>query len=505
MRGRAIAVALSVALVPLFALESGAATRRCFGKEASIVSSKGTIRGTAKADVIVATGATEKFIYGLGGNDRICTTGARNNVVSGGPGADKLGGNGNYLIGGPGDDLLVGDNKDGSTNDLDYADYTASRSGIEVDVAQGVSRGEGTDKLVDIDGVFGTNHDDVLKGHEGRDDFWGLEGDDVIIGGDGFDRIEPGPGSDQADGGGGIFDFADYRDSDSAVTIDFAEGTATGEGDDQLTGFEVGRGSSFDDTILGSEADNWLYGGPGNDTIDGRDGYDYFFFWYARGPVAANLQLKTSVGEQVLNAEGTDVGEGNDSLENIEGLSGTFAYDDTLTGDAGDNFLDGDGGADTIEGGAGDDWIVGGYNGTGDDVVNGGPGNYDFWDFYGPQSLNGNLVTGTIDGGSFVVQIDAMEAIGGGDSPDVFVGDDGVNYFFGWGGIDQINTGAGDDQADGGAGEDIVDMGVGADRCVPADFTDGGEVLNCEDWTNPVTMPPLQIEATNAATFRRNI
>lgn len=79
-------------------------------KKATIVDGDGkaTIRGTRKADVIVANAGND-VIKGLGGNDYICggggkdtvKAGAGNDVVIGGAGADKL-------IGGKGKDKLKG-------------------------------------------------------------------------------------------------------------------------------------------------------------------------------------------------------------------------------------------------------------------------------------------------------------------------------------------------------------------------------------------------------------
>jgi Ca2+-binding RTX toxin-like protein len=84
-----------------------AATPKCFGKRATLVGTQGnnTIRGTRRADVIVAKGGNDR-INGRGGNDRIC----------GGGGADTMNGaaGGDRVSGGSGADLLIG----GSGNDI---------------------------------------------------------------------------------------------------------------------------------------------------------------------------------------------------------------------------------------------------------------------------------------------------------------------------------------------------------------------------------------------------
>lgn len=74
---------------------------RCAGKRATIVGTdvRNEIKGTKRADVIVALGGNDR-VRGRGGSDRIC----------GGAGKDRLlGGGGNdRLFGGAGKDLLVG-------------------------------------------------------------------------------------------------------------------------------------------------------------------------------------------------------------------------------------------------------------------------------------------------------------------------------------------------------------------------------------------------------------
>jgi Ca2+-binding RTX toxin-like protein len=83
---------------------------RCLGKRATIVGTdaRNVLRGTRRADVIVALGGND-LITGLRGNDLICA-GAGNDRVTGGAGADRVaGGAGNDRIaGGAGRDALLG-------------------------------------------------------------------------------------------------------------------------------------------------------------------------------------------------------------------------------------------------------------------------------------------------------------------------------------------------------------------------------------------------------------
>jgi len=120
---RVIAVLGSVTLlasltVATVAAPASAARPKCDGHTATIVSRKRVIRGTNRADVIVAKGAKGNTIYGKKGADVICAGrgqdtvyGARgNDTIFGGEAKDKLfGGRGrDVLIGGPKPDRLDG-------------------------------------------------------------------------------------------------------------------------------------------------------------------------------------------------------------------------------------------------------------------------------------------------------------------------------------------------------------------------------------------------------------
>jgi len=83
---------------------------RCGGRRATIVGTAGseTLRGTRRADVIVALGGSDK-VLARGGNDLVCG-GAGNDRLSGGPGRDVLAGGAgrDRLTGGAGRDRCVG-------------------------------------------------------------------------------------------------------------------------------------------------------------------------------------------------------------------------------------------------------------------------------------------------------------------------------------------------------------------------------------------------------------
>jgi hypothetical protein len=112
----------------------------------------------------------------------------------------------------------------------------------------------------------------TITGTGGNDDLTGTGGDDVICGLGGDDRIAPLGGQDLVDGGLGR-DLVAYG-SATAVVIDVAAGSATGQGSDQLVGIEDAEGSPGDDQLFGDDGPNLLLGGDGVDLIFGRDAVD---------------------------------------------------------------------------------------------------------------------------------------------------------------------------------------------------------------------------------------
>lgn len=201
-------------------------------------------------------------------------------------------------------------------------------------------------------GVFdGTSDDDYLEGTQGDDTLTARGGDDALQGFGGNDRL---------DGGTGI-DLVYYDDATAAVVVDLAIGTASGgSGNDQLVSIENVWGSIFDDRISGDNGDNDLHGGPGNDrlsggsgddTLDGGEGDDELDG--GLGDDNADYTFALS-GVVVDLARGTATGDGHDTLSGIENVYGSF-FDDTLTGDAADNFFGAFLGDDTMDGGGGDD------------------------------------------------------------------------------------------------------------------------------------------------------
>jgi VCBS repeat-containing protein len=120
----------------------------------------------------------------------------------------------------------------------------------------------GTDTLVNVNEIRGTEFDDTFTGGDGNERFILRGGNDTVDGGGGFDTVR--------------FD----RSGIGPVTVDLVAGTATGTSNGiafshQLTDIERIRGSRQDDDVIsGAGADETLEGLGGNDILNGRGGND---------------------------------------------------------------------------------------------------------------------------------------------------------------------------------------------------------------------------------------
>lgn len=277
--------------------------------------------------------------YGGPGDDTVVASGA-GGFASGGEGDDELraGGRNTTLQGNEGDDHLIGAEPCCTT-----ADFSASAQGVMVDLAGGTANGEGSDLLVNVTSVTGSAHDDAIAGTDGGDALSGLGGDDRLDARGGDDVLmgdfDTDPGDDTLIGGDGV-DRVTYNYAPAAVQVDLATGTATGEGDDSLSGIENLDGSRFADVLLGDDGPNLISGlgypkdGDRREMIDGRGGDDV-------------LELESSTPGDVEGGAGDDVILGYSEDDFLSGGPG----DDTITGSLGDDRLDGGDGNDVLDGG----------------------------------------------------------------------------------------------------------------------------------------------------------
>ena len=199
------------------------------------------------------------------------------------------------------------------------------------------------------DGLVGGTAGDQLAGGDGDDEVNGGLGDDVLRGNGGNDSLDGGLGTDTAN----------YDTATTGITVNFAAGTVSGDGNDTLAGIETVVGGSGNDTFNDdpNTCDNAV-GGPGNDTFhavnrpgteeggtcgdtfdggDGDDTYDAF-------DVPAN-----SPGVVFDFANNIVHGSGEDNCLNCENGSGTNAGDDEFNDDPNEcNVFTGNGDNDTF-------------------------------------------------------------------------------------------------------------------------------------------------------------
>ena len=244
----------------------------CRGEEATIETDDGSVRGTNDRDVILVTGNRDvilvggrggQIIEGRGGADLICAPADDFHEIYGGAGDDRIfgGGRPDFVYPGGGDDRVsTGPGRDLITDTARFGDdrYTGGpdpdlirfsiegarrgpKGGVTVDLAVGVARGRGNDRLTGIDSVEGTFGGDVIYGSGGANVIDGIRGGDLILGAEGDDVIR-------------------------GATQRFDECGASGDpsGNDSLLG-----GGPGDDRILGRCGADRLLGGDGDDTLLG--------------------------------------------------------------------------------------------------------------------------------------------------------------------------------------------------------------------------------------------
>ena len=136
-------------------------------------------------------------------------------------------------------------------------------------------------------------------------------------------------------------------------------------------------GGEGNDTLIGGSGDDRFMAGLGSDTInDGAHGAegDAVSFHFAGSRVILDLTAGNASWTEGAISHTT-------TLSNIENVRGSL-WDDTLTGDAGNNRIDGGGGNDVLNGKSGNDFLFGGDGddvilfvcGEGNDTVRGGAG-----------------------------------------------------------------------------------------------------------------------------------
>jgi Ca2+-binding RTX toxin-like protein len=221
------------------------------------------IRGGA-GDDLISGGAGDDALDGEAGTDTVDYTGAPQPVVvilsagtAAGEGTDSLdgfenavgssfgdiliggGGGVNALSGRSGDDRIDG----GTGNDalagghgVDTLEFGSASVGVEVDLRDGTSKGQGDDTVAGFENVLGTERADTIHGDDGRNVITGGSGADQLFAHGGRDVVKSGGGSDRASGQRGNDDVGG------------------GKGKDQLDG-----GDGRDRCTGGPDPDSFVY------------------------------------------------------------------------------------------------------------------------------------------------------------------------------------------------------------------------------------------------------
>ena len=303
-------------------------------------------------------------IKSIGGSDTLINI----NNIYGSTGADVLNGSPTGVLA---DSFSISINLQGREgNDtingfgqtINRADYTSATSAVTVDLVSGTATdGQGgTDLLLNVRRVRGSNFNDTILGSAG---------DDIIE--------TRSLGSHLLDGRGGsnAYKFSDATGNSftNGVLIDLGTMQAEGGGytgfvvkagnvTDTLIRFNGARGADGNDTLYGTPVDDTLQGLAGDNLLDGRGGtntLEYGAGWYSTVPthgVVVNL----------VTGRATNPWDSVDTISNFQAVIGTPFADsltgsnaaEALTGGAGNDTLIGGGGSDTLSGGAGDDIIL---------------------------------------------------------------------------------------------------------------------------------------------------
>jgi Ca2+-binding RTX toxin-like protein len=392
-----------------------------------------------------------------------------------------------------------------------------------------ISGGEGNDFM------SGGSGRDFFSGDNGEDYLVGKKGDDVLEGGARNDTLDGGQGADVLRGGTGR-DKVTYANANKTtgdgVTIfwDESAGKLTAKGGeangDTFDSIEYLVGTSFNDTLVGNPflfltelglyntleggdgsdlligaevTGDFLIGGRGGDTIDGKSGIDGTTYVTSVGGVYIDLGARVFL---LGDAEGDNL----ISIENVQGSSSN----DTIYGDGanneidgfvGDDWLSGGGGTDKVSGHLGNDTIFG--FGDGDTLDGGGSANAPGVDLLtyrvytgGPVTVNLRTGQATRAGGSDTIAMAKWDVnppvLANGTS--TFENLEGTNLpgtgdtLVGGAGADALNGGSGVDLADyrGSPGGVRVDLlaGTGTDSDADGDRLPGIENLRGCDHTD---------------------
>ncbi|MDX6411745.1 MAG: hypothetical protein QOE91_1261, partial [Gaiellaceae bacterium] len=434
----------------------------------------------------------------------VISTGNANDIVFGGPGADKITtGNGTNIV--FGDDGQIDWMLDGNPKDIDRVVSTNSTDGGNdlITVGSGsilVVGGYGNDTITggtDSNLIIGDNGAveaaladtprfgalpitiGVVKTTDptdgGNDVITTGSVSDIILGGPGNDTITTGGGTNVVFGDSGEIDYVTATDSDASdIDAMFSTDPNLG-GNDVIT---IGTGNAI---VIGGKGQDTIVGGSGANIIVGDN-----------GAIIAALSNDASSRFGALPI----------TVGSVESTATGIGDDDKITGGSGRGIMIGGLGNDTITTGDGGNIVVG-DNGkivyaASAPLFDGNDVTLDIVQTIAPEDGGGvdRITTGS--GNDVVIGGDGADLIDAGAGNNVVIGDNASVFYFAGkldlvqstetgadgslhGGGDTITTGSGNDVVVGGYGSDWIDAGAGANLVfgdsVILDFAKGTGIL----------------------------
>ena len=340
---------------------------------------------------------------------------------------------------------------------------------VEEDVSVPVhfTGGDGQDLLA------GGAGNDLLEGGDKADKLRGRAGNDTLLGGADNDELNGGSGTNTLDGGTGD-DTASWSTAELPLVLDLRDGTFAGAAaSDTLISIERYRGTSFDDTMHGSEGlDQLLAGGGGDDTIEGHGGGDQL-----EGNSGADM-IDGGEGDDLINGgSGADILDGGPGTDTLTYLGAEIPVSASLLAGTGTG---GDAAGDVL---SGFEILVGSalpkelesvlYSG---DTLAGSDQGETIFGMDGADDIFGNGGDDLIYGNHPDIPTSMREGfdpdhIEGGGGNDVIHGQASDDELFGGEGDDTLHGGSDDDELDGGPGSDVLAGDEGDDHLLDNDLT----------------------------------
>ena len=368
----------------------------------------------------------------------------------------------------------------------DTVDYNSITGGVFVDLAASFALKttggasfrngalgitiDGTDALIAISNVAGSNFNDRLYGTLSNNIFTPNAGNDVIYGEGGSDTV-----SYSTMTGGVFVDLAARFALKTTGGTSFLGGAAgiTGAWTDSLNDISNVVGSAFNDRLYGTSGDNVFTPGAGSDIIYGEGGNDTVDYSDAAGGVfidlAAHTAYETTNGASFRNgAAGISIAS-TDQFYGINNAAGS-AFNDRLYGTAGDNVFTPGAGSDVIYGEGGSDTVS--YANAAGGVFVDLAARFALKTTGGTSFLNGAAgvtIAGTdsLNDISNVAGSAFNDRLYGAQGGSTLSGGDGNDVLYGVYGYDTLNGGDGADLlVAAGVGHSTMTGGAGADRFI---------------------------------------